>query len=574
MFLLSRRLPRPALCILLGMCAAPATVLAQPALPDAGGLQRQIEQEAARQQAPALTPPRAVRRPTPARPGSVTVVVRQVVFSGQRLVDGDRLQALAAPWLNQPLDAGALKQLLERVEDAYQQDGWLASARLRRQDVTDGVLHIDIVEARFGGARTDGAGPTRVPLAQVLAHVGAVQPLDAPFNSRAVDRALLLMDDLPGVSVTGNLVPGEREGTTALVLSMADEPAFGGSLQADNAGGRATGSERVTASLGWASPTGRADAAQLQLMATRGSRYARAGWTLPLGHHGLRVNGHASWMDYRVVSPELSALDAQGRSASAGLGLQYPLVRGRQVNLNAALQGERRRYLNEASGSVSSRYRVDALTATLGGNLFDDIGGGGANAFSLQWVAGRVNLTGSPNAAADAQTAATAGAYHRLTLQASRQQALGDDLALFIAASAQAASRNLDSSEKLYLGGASGVRAYPASEGGGSTGQTLSVELRRRLGERWLLTGFVDAGRVRVHKRPTSPGGQPLSDGPASYGLQGGGASLTWQGAAGLSLSAAVAHRFGSHPAPAAQGRDQDGSVPRTRLWLAAVIGF
>lgn len=567
-------LSNPALLLLLGGLATTASVQAQPTLPDAGSLQRQVEQAPARGQAQVAPPPRAVQRPSPPRAGSVTVVVRQVVFSGHRLLDDTQLQALAAPWLNQPLDAGALKQLQELVEDAYQRAGWLASVRMRRQDVTDGVLRLDIVEARFGGARIEGPPPARVTAAQILAHVEAVQPQGAPFNSRAVDRALLLMDDLPGVAVTGNLVPGERDGSTALLLGLADEPAWAGTAQADNTGGRATGTERLTASLGWASPTGRADAAQLQLMATRGSRYARGGWSLPLGSHGLRANAFASLMNYRVTSPELAALDANGRSSSAGVGLSYPLVRGRAYNLNAGLQAERRRYANRASGTLSSRYGVDALSATLGGNLFDEVGGGGANSFSLQWVAGRVDLDGSPNAAADAQTAATAGRYHRLTLQASRQQALGDDLSLFVAATAQAANRNLDSSEKLYLGGASGVRAYPASEGGGSAGQTLSVELRHRLGERWLLTGFVDAGRVQVHKRATSPAGQPLGDGPNTYWLHGGGAAVAWQGPAGVSLTATVARRFGDHPAPAANGRDQDGSTPRTRLWLSASLAF
>jgi hemolysin activation/secretion protein len=39
-------------------------------------------------------------------------------------------------------------------------------------------------------------------------------------------------------------------------------------------------------------------------------------------------------------------------------------------------------------------------------------------------------------------------------------------------------SRNLDTSEKMYLGGPHSVRAYPVEEAGSDEGQTLSLEAR------------------------------------------------------------------------------------------------
>ena len=47
-----------------------------------------------------------------------------------------------------------------------------------------------------------------------------------------------------------------------------------------------------------------------------------------------------------------------------------------------------------------------------------------------------------------------------------------------LAFSGQLSYQNLDPSEQFYLGGPAGVRAYPVSSNGGSTGQLLTTELR------------------------------------------------------------------------------------------------
>ena len=124
--------------------------------------------------------------------------------------------------------------------------------------------------------------------------------------------------------------------------------------------------------------------------------------------------------------------------------------------------------------------------------------------------------------------------------------------------------------EKLALGGAGGVRAYPTGEAAGSEGALLNLELRRRVGERWTLVGFYDIGRTRSYKANSDAAGQPLTAQPNAYTLQGAGVSAGWQGASGLDLKAALAHRIGSHPAPAPSGADQDGSRQRWQLWLTA----
>ena len=59
-----------------------------------------------------------------------------------------------------------------------------------------------------------------------------------------------------------------------------------------------------------------------------------------------------------------------------------------------------------------------------------------------------------------------------------RLQGVTDTLSLYAAFNGQVASKNLDNSEKMGLGGPAGVRAYPTGEAYGDQGYILNLEAR------------------------------------------------------------------------------------------------
>jgi hypothetical protein len=61
---------------------------------------------------------------------------------------------------------------------------------------------------------------------------------------------------------------------------------------------------------------------------------------------------------------------------------------------------------------------------------------------------------------------------------------------------------------------------------------------------------------------------------PAAWHLQGAGLSLGWQNKNGLDIKASLAQRIGSNPAAQANGSDNDGTLRRMRVWLAASVTF
>ena len=87
------------------------------------------------------------------------------------------------------------------------------------------------------------------------------------------------------------------------------------------------------------------------------------------------------------------------------------------------------------------------------------------------------------------------GTYGKLQFSVAHLQQLAGPISLYGALRGQVASKNLDSSEQMALGGAYAVRAYPEGEAYGDQGYVANLEARL------LLPDFSDAipGRVPKH---------------------------------------------------------------------------
>ena len=536
--------------------------------PDAGALQQQIDQS--RQSALPKPAPRSLSAPPPAleRMAGPSVSVTTFRFSGNSVIKDDQLAAVLRPYLNRPLSFAELQAAAQAVSAAYRDAGWIARAYLPRQEIDGGVVTIEVVEALFGGVRTDGAG--RIDPRQAVRIVERAQPPGSLLNADALDRAILLVDDLPGVGATGNLAAGAGERETALALRLTAEPLLAGDAAVDNTGSRSTGAARAGVNAYLNSPFMLGDAGAVNLIHSDGSDYLRAAYTVPLGAAGWRAGANASTLRYRLVADEFAALRARGSADSAGLEASYPLLRSRLSNLFLQLNGDSRRYDNQANGAVSSHYRLDSLTLGVAGNRYDEFAGGGAISGNLALIRGDVKLDGSPNQASDAASVKTGGSFTKLRYGLSRQQALSESFSLAASLAGQYASKNLDSSEKFYLGGLYGVRAYPASEAGGSNGQLLNLELRARLPRGVGLTGFYDWGHVTVNRENNFAGAAQVN----GYALKGAGLALNWTAPFRLNLKAVWARRIGANPSPNLNGSDQDGSLRKNRFWLQATMPF
>jgi hemolysin activation/secretion protein len=556
-----------------------AALLIRPATaqtpPDAGRLRQDIEQKPLPAPArPIPVPPTAPSAPV--ADDGLRFTVSRFEFSGNTKVDAKVLNAALADLIVRPLNFAELQSATGRIAEAYRRAGWIARAVLPPQDLADASVRIQIIESRFGRLRLEvGAGETaRVDLTRLERIISAHLPADEPISTAALDRALMLLDELPGVTAQGRLAAGAGEGETDLVVSHAADRLFSGEVRVDNSGSRSTGSERVSANMSVASPSagffGGGDSWGAMLLHTQGSDYGRLAYSRAIRSNGLTVGINVSQMHYRLIGSDFAALRASGSSHSTGLELSFPVLRAREASANLLAALEDKAFDNQSGGVVTTRYGIRSATLTTSGQAQDAWLGGGVLQGSLGVVAGALDLSNSPNRAADAASTRTAGDYHVLRYSLVRQQALNEAWRLNTQWRGQRANKNLDSAEKFYLGGSGGVRAYPGSEAGGADGDLISIELGTRLPGGFDLAVLHDWGRVRVNVDNQITGAATQNQ----LILRGIGLTLAWAHPSGANARVTWAHRLGNNPNPTAAGRDQDGTLIGDRMWVTAAWNF
>ena len=538
--------------------------------PDAGSLLRENERQ--QRQLPQPGPRTVPKAPAASDAGAVRITVKSFRITGNTLIAEPALQAVLVPWLGKETTFTELQQATNAIAEAYRARGWFARPQLPAQDVSSGVIQINIIEGRLGAVRIDDGGKAlRVARGLVTDTMTARQKPGDPLNLDALDRSTNILNDTPGLAVATILTPGKTTGDTDAVVKVQDKPLFSGTATLDNQGARATGAEKLSASLTLDSPSGTGDQIALNANTSQGSDYMKLAYTLPWGRDGARVGVSASAMRYKLLG-DLASLDALGDAQTLGANASYPLLRSGTKNINLSAALDRKSYYNEASQLATSQKVVDVAVLILNGDMLDGLGQGGMTLWGVNLTAGRLDLSANAaNQTADRIGAQTEGSYQKLGYNIARLQRLSDTTTLWASFSGQSAGKNLDSSEKFSLGGPSGVRAYPLSEGSGDDGWLATLELRRNLTPEFQVNAFYDHGQIKQSHDNAYTGAPVVNEGS----LKGFGFGVSWSKSGNFAVRASLAQRIGDNPfASVLNGTDGDGSLNRTRLWVSAVKFF
>jgi hemolysin activation/secretion protein len=500
------------------------------------------------------------------------ITLKNIQFEGVTILGDMELRGIVEPFINTPMTYEQMLEIGMVVEQYYRKNNYLARAILPPQDLTDGVLTVDVIESVFSKVEIE---QELEDLPNTQAHVEAIiqaqQPTGEPLNSKSLDRALALANDLPGMSAQGSLRQGREAGETELLLKLYQGRTRQTELTMDNGGSRSTGAIRLMANLTWFNPNDLGDLLNVVAVHTKGSNYARLAYSVPVGTDGWRMGANASIMDYKVVVGQLGMVGAVGRAVTKGLEWVYPLLRADDSSATVTLMADTKTFENtSAQGLLMSDYQAKVMTAQVSGFYRDLNPGGGTGTYSLQLSNGNINLDGSLNQQTDKNGPNTAGKFNKIRLNGTWQQAITSQTSAFVSYTGQLTDKNLDSSEKMQLGGMNGVRAYPTGEGSGSEGQLIQLELRQQLESGISLAAFYDWGQVWLAHDPSYPGG-PTNNRNTYKGF---GASIGYTTEDGINFKATWARKDGNNPNPTQTGNDQDGTRDRNRYWLQVTVPF
>lgn len=567
--------------------------------PDAGSLLRDIESQ---QRGIDRLPETPSRLPAPLPDTGATIELRSVSFQGyEGMATEAELRAVIADQIGQNLGFNGLQHLADRITEYLKNKGFfLAFAYLPEQDISEGNLLILVQPGRVEG---DGRWGHVIDSSQVNLSADRIRNTlnhalkadqDGIIQANQMERGLLVFNDLAGVAASANLSAGQEPGTTRVDVALEPTPRYNGAAWVDNYGNRYTGTWRLNA-MGHINNTfGMGD--RISLMANVSTetltesdialKYARLGYSLPVGYSGLTADLAISYLDYQL-GKELSNLDLNGSALSTSAGLRYPIFRSRLSNLYATATYDYKQ-LEDKEGSIQIRDRnYHNLVLGLNGDRLDQFNGGGLTNYGFSFTSGHLNRKGNRgDFDLDQAGPETHGAFSKANVNLARLQKLTTRTSLLASATAQYTTQNLDSAEKFTLGGPNGVRAYPGGEGSGDKGYLMTLEGRYDLPKpvfqgQLQLVAFVDHGEITLQAAPweTYNPANVNSNGKNSYSVTGAGLGANWSLGQNLSLRASYAHKVNDTIADRVRvdlngKNDSEGQKNDGRFWLQAMARF
>lgn len=504
-------------------------------------------------EAPPLQVPEAPKPAVPQGAEDIRVEVTGFNITGNSVISTEILQAAISGWAGKSLNFGELIQVTDKIEAIYHQAGYfLAQAVLPPQQIRAGVITIAITEGRLGKVRIEGE--SRVSPDTWYRYLDEL-PAGEVATEAVLDRQALLVNELAGASATLDLQAGEAPGTTDVVLMHKATPLFTGQAYVDNYGLPSTGEYRFGVSGALNSPlqlgdrlTGNLVLSNTGNLQTYGLRY-----DLPIGGKGWRAYIDKSRAQY-TLGDDFSALDAHGTADSWRTGVSYPWLRGRKANLNLQLEADYN-HLRDVIRSQGLRLGKHSygLTFTPTLDWQDAWLGGGFSQISIDLRLARLDL-GSDAKLFDEPPGGpdTDGGFGRITLNLFRQQTLTRQLALIGQWRHQFASKNLDSSEKISVGGPQRLVGYPVNQSTADEGGYGKLELRWQAQDKLALGVFAEYARLKFLHDPL--GG---ADNHAVY--RDAGFSASWRMLSQVDFNASIAWAGNEDPNP--------GDDDRPRIW-------
>lgn len=485
------------------------------------------------QQAQALPEPQIAAQPS--------FVLQGVAFIGATSVPEAELQAVVADKIGTNVTFADLEQLATRVVAVYQQHGFgLVQAFVPVQEVEGGQVKINVSEGVLGNVSIDVADGTPVPKERVEKTLAILEP-GKPLNGMHYERAMLLLSDLPGIKPQSAISAGATSGTTDLTVKVSERDRLKFGLELDDYGTRDSGRHRVTGSMRWASPFNRGDNLDVRLMLAQGlhTAFGRISYETPVGYRGLRIGGGLARVQYELGGP-FAILEPTGTGNVADLSFSYPIIRQRSTNLfvRGTLDSKDLTDRFEAVG-FETRKRIRGAGVGLSMEKRDKLLGGGYTSANVLLYHGTLDIKDALSEAFDKPPFGydTEGGFSKFTMQLARLQYVAPKISLFVGTGLQRASNNLDSYEKLSLGGPKAVRAYATGEVLVDDGWLGTVELRYALNPEATAFVFYDAAHGDFFHDP-----RPF-DTVTSRSLRGYGLGFNWSKPGKVTVNLSLAWR-------------------------------
>jgi hemolysin activation/secretion protein len=506
---------------------APVAVFAQqppniPSTVQPGSVERQInkprEPVPADQQQP--VPVQLDTQSPPANAASLSFPLVSLEVGNSRAIPSSALTAPYASLLGQTITVARVYQIAAEMTARYRSAGYiLSSVVVPQQTIKDGHVTLQAVEGYVSAVTIEGDVGHRDGLfdkmrRRVLA--------DRPLRNSTLERFLLLLNDLPGMTAQGVLQPAKDTSGASELIVRLHKSVVNISASGSNRGSRLQGPVQLQGTAALNSIFGTLDQTSLQYLQasdsdklrfyslTHRERITASGLDLTLSANRSKSNTE--------LGKEFLLSNLQTDSKQARIDLAYPIIRLRA--LNVALRGAFT-YSDGRTDAISEPFNHDVIAAVRTGiNMDVTDAAGGVNLFDVEYSHG-LNAAGASRYG-DPLASRPGGRpdFSKITTNLARLQSLGGPFSLLLALNGQFAFNKTLIAEEFAYGGEYFGRAYDVSELVGDSGVAAKLELRYTLdtpvGIGATFYGFAEDGKV--WRRITTDVNTPKADSAVSVG--------------------------------------------------------
>ena len=463
-------------------CAAPVFAADIPGSADPGRIQERF--------APATTPDLSKAAPgvssgaatttAPAGAENAKLTLQKVVIEGMTAYDELAIAPLYADMIGQQISLADVYGLAERMTAKYRNEGYiLTQVIVPPQTIDGGTVRLRVIEGFVD--QVSFQGETRGDIGYLLPFAEKIKAAK-PLNAKALERYLLLMNDIAGISARAVLSPSPTVPGASDVTLVVSQKAADFTAQIDNRGSRYLGAFQASVGTRLNNVFGLYEAFNVQVVTApdgqpdRELDYIGLTWSQPVGHEGTKVDVSASITSTKPGF-DLEAFGIEGVAHSYNIQVSHPFIRSRNKNLFATLKFN---YLNSErsdnipTGTIEDRLRVLRAGGTW--QFTDSLIG--VNTLTAELSRGLDVLGASDKEDPALTRAAGDPEFFKATFDVSRLQRLNNRFDLFGAISGQISPDTLLASEEFGVGGAAFGSAYDNSEITGEDGIAARLELR------------------------------------------------------------------------------------------------
>ena len=408
----------------------------------------------------------------PDRARQIRFVLRGIVVKGSSVYSQEQLGAYYRNLIGREVSLLEVYGVANAITARYRNDGYvLSQAAVPQQEILGGVVQIVVVEGRINRViiRDQGKLASTNYLLRYAERLKASQPL----KQQELERYLLLINDFPGMRVSGVLAASDQPGTTDLIVEVTYKR-FDAYASFDNRGSRFLGPYQAEFS---GAVNGVVDTGDrllyryiVSIFQPRELQFHEARYQIPVLDQGTIFE---VWGNYARTRPgfTLRELDIEGQSYSWNLRLKHPILRTRAMNLWIYGGFDWRNAENDV---LDASFSDDRLRVVRYGVTFEAVDQfRGVNFVEVQVSHGIDMLGARGNSREFGRTDFT-----KVVADFQRNQQIWGPVTGFFQFTGQYAGTQLLAPEEFGLGGRNFGRAFDPSEKTGDHGFAVSAELR------------------------------------------------------------------------------------------------